>query len=166
MKTNAAFMSQELVQLLCDAGAGDEKRALVLQYICEIEELIQQKQKAGEQFFWKDLPWIIQFWPAITFFFDDRDLVNFLNPCPELGGMSGFIGYSKKVLHDTFPSQYMPQTITFSQNPGIEKVLQKMKEERLSFPVFCKPDVGERAAGVKRISSSEELALYLEKFPR
>jgi hypothetical protein len=164
MKSVKKF-SPSLETLLLDSGASEERVILVLQYVTEIRELLEERKKNGETVFWKDLPWVIQFWPVISFFYEDRDLINFLNPCSEVGGMSGLIGYSKKTLHDTFPQKHLPQTLSFPQKESVKVTLQKMKEQKISFPVFCKPDVGERAAGVKRVSSEEELKFYLKEFP-
>ena len=165
MQLQEKLAPQSFTQLLLQTGASEERVTLVLQYIAEIKGLLEERRKQGETIFWKDLPWVIQFWPVISFFYEDRDLINFLNPCPEVGGMSGLIGYSKKTLHDTFPQKYLPQTLSFPQKESVKEILQKMKEKEISFPVFCKPDVGERAAGVKRVSSEEELKSYLKEFP-
>lgn len=165
MQFQKKFTSESLVQLLLQTGASEERVTLVLQYIAEIKMLLEDRRKQGESIFWKDLPWVIQFWPVISFFYEDRYLINFLNPCPEVGRMSGLIGYSKKTLHDTFPKKYLPQTLSFPQKRNVKEIIQKMKEQGISFPVFCKPDVGERAAGVKRVSSEEELESYVKEFP-
>lgn len=165
MRDIKVHFSASLKTQLLDSGATEERVTLVLQYVAEIAELLEERKKNGEIVFWKDLPWVIQFWPLISFFYEARDLINFLNPCPEVGGMSGLIGYSKKTLHDTFPQKYLPKTITFPQKENIKQVYKTMKDQGMDFPIFCKPDVGERAAGVRRVASEKELELYLKEFP-
>lgn len=165
MKLQEKSAPQLREQLLFQSGVTEERVRLVFQYIAEVKALLNERNRKGETIFWKDLPWVIQFWPVITFFYEDRDLINFLNPCPEVGGMSGLIGYSKKTLHDTFPQQYFPKTLSFPQKESVKQILQKMEEQHIQFPVFCKPDVGERAAGVRRISTQEELESYVKEFP-
>lgn len=161
----SSWGSDDLFALLNEDVAYEERAILARQYIDEIDSLLEEKRAEGAVIFWKDLPWVIQFWPVISYFFEDRELINFLNPCPEVGGMSGVIGYSKSELHDKLPDKYMPKVLNFDGRPEVADVLVRMKDEGMGFPVFCKPDKGERAALVRRVVSREELAVYLEEFP-
>lgn len=154
-----------LEQILCDSGVSQERVTLALQYISEIETLLQNRKKRGETVFWKDLPWVIQFLPVISYFYGDSELINYLNPCPEVGGMSGLIGYSKDKLHAKFPGKYMPKSLFFEKRTDMTEVVLKTKQEGIDFPFFCKPDRGERAALVRRVASKEELEMYLNEFP-
>src|SRR5690606_23113893 len=59
------------------------------------------------------------------------------------------------------PKAYVPSTILVGSDEPVEGILLKMKENALSFPVICKPDLGERGFMVKRIDDVHSLEKYM-----
>ncbi|MCS6975113.1 MAG: hypothetical protein N2044_03690 [Cyclobacteriaceae bacterium] len=80
------------------------------------------------------------------------------NPGIELGGM---FGESKYHILEKIPEQLRPAMVLIRYPFSLQQVLQVMQENRLSFPVIFKPNVGERGFKVERIYSEEEAARYL-----
>lgn len=82
-----------------------------------------------------------------------------INPAIATGGL---FGESKRDINDLIHPDLMPKTVYTIGKPDFEAVLQSMESAGLSFPVICKPDVGERGFNVALIRSSAELKQYLE----
>ncbi len=47
----------------------------------------------------------------------------------------------------------------------IAELMERMKQESLSFPIVAKPDIGCRGAGVKLLQNSEQLKDYVSSYP-
>ena len=82
------------------------------------------------------------------------------NPGIELGGM---FGESKYGILKKIPAHLRPKMALVCYPSSLQDVLQIMRENKLTFPVISKPDVGERGFKVERIFSEEEMARYLEQ---
>ncbi len=156
---------QKFFKSLSYSDAENERKKLVKTYIEEISQFVEEQKKTIPGFEWKDLPWPVQFLPVIVACWPDREMLNYMNPQPEMGKLSGFMGYSKDVLHKKFPERFIPVSVFFPKRPALEKALAEMKKSGLSFRLFAKPDAGERAAFVQAIDSASDLKEYLKKFP-
>lgn len=83
------------------------------------------------------------------------------NPTIVLGGM---FGESKHDVLRLIPDQYKPRTILVNPHKTKGEVLSLMRDHHLSYPVIFKPDHGERGFMVKKITSEQEVELYLNSF--
>ncbi len=120
--------------------------------------------------------WLVQllnyeYWPFYVFFapmigyfaylaLRSRSLTFFtvVNPAIPLGGL---FGESKGAILDSVPAAFRPQTLLFDTKTSAEQVLDQMVQWGLSFPVVCKPNVGERGRGVGVVASKIELIHWL-----
>ena len=120
--------------------------------------------------------WLVQllnyeYWPFYVFFapmvgyfaylaLRSRSLTFFtvVNPAIPLGGL---FGESKAAILDSVPAAFRPQTLLFDTKTSVERVLEQMVQGGLSFPVVCKPNVGERGKGVAVVASKSELNQWL-----
>ncbi|MEQ9425251.1 MAG: hypothetical protein RJQ09_12580 [Cyclobacteriaceae bacterium] len=113
-----------------------------------------------------------EFWPFSVFYFPiyfyylwlavkSRSLFFFSssNPGIEYGGM---LGESKIKIFDKIIARYKPYTQFFKQDTGLEKLIECMGTNGLTFPVILKPDVGERGWMVKKIDDQAQMTEYLE----
>lgn len=89
---------------------------------------------------------------ARSFFF-----FNAANPGIENGGM---LGESKIKIMNDIPGHLKPVTIFIRPEETIEEILRKIKDAHLSFPLICKPDIGERGFLVKKIADETQLSAY------
>ncbi len=80
------------------------------------------------------------------------------NPSIENGGM---LGESKKKILDLVPEEYKAKTLIFPDDVEIASVLNQMNLVGLTFPVICKPDIGERGTLVEKINCRKDLVNYL-----
>ena len=80
------------------------------------------------------------------------------NPGLEFGGL---VEYSKSAMLMGIPSKYLPASHYFPGIPAVTEVEEAMRNLDLSYPIFLKPDMGERGRGVQRIGSRAELESYL-----
>lgn len=62
------------------------------------------------------------------------------------------------------PKKYRPKSILHSENSPIAETILKLKDKQLKFPLIAKPDVGFRGLLVQKITSENELKLYLKKY--
>ncbi|AQG78298.1 hypothetical protein [Spirosoma montaniterrae] len=112
-----------------------------------------------------------EYWPFYVFFapmvfyylwlaIRARSLTFFtaVNPAIPLGGL---FGESKSAILDNVPADFLPKTLFISPISTTRQVLAEMAEHALSLPVVCKPDVGERGAGVRVIRSEAALTEWL-----
>jgi len=156
---------QKFFKSLSYSDAENERKKLVNTYIEEISQFVEEQKKIIPGFGWKDLPWPVQFLPVIVACWPERETLNYINPQPEMGKLSGVMGYSKHILHQKFPERFIPVSVFFQKRPSLEKALVEIKKSGLSFRLFAKPDAGERAAFVQAIDSESDLKEYLRKFP-
>jgi len=85
------------------------------------------------------------------------------NPSIVLGGM---FGESKNDVLNLIPHQYKPKAILVKAPTTKEKVLALIKDQRISFPVIFKPDLGERGFMVRKVSSENQVELYLSSYSK
>ncbi len=76
---------------------------------------------------------------------------------------AGFLMESKKEIYDIIPSAYIPKTLFFEQNEGVDNVIKSFAGSEIRFPCIAKPDIGGKGRGVQKIFSDEELAVYARK---
>jgi hypothetical protein len=149
---------EEIFREIDDSDASrSEKR--VQRYIVAVEDLINSKYGGC----WEKAPWMVQFAPVIVKFFPKFKYAEAVNP--GLEGFSGFMGVSKQGIVERLNSQYRPNHVFFKDVPTLENLEQRFEEENgeaLTFPIICKPDIGERASGIKYMYSSEQLEEYLQ----
>jgi hypothetical protein len=75
----------------------------------------------------------------------------------------GFIMESKKQIYDLLPKECYPNTILIRECTGLEKIVEKIIESSMYFPLIAKPDIGLRGSGVKKIRNVLELSEYARK---
>lgn len=80
------------------------------------------------------------------------------NPSILTGGM---FGESKYSVLQKIPEAYQPKSLLIHHPTTSESVIQRLKGERLSFPLIFKPDLGERGWMVKKIRSEADLRKYV-----
>lgn len=83
------------------------------------------------------------------------------NPGIKNGGM---IAASKKSILDIIPSQYIPKTALLKSPVTLQQLNNAMEGLKLTYPIICKPDMGERGWKVERITCSSEAVDYLKDF--
>ena len=91
-----------------------------------------------------------------------RDLFFFsaVNPVIETGGL---FGESKYNILKRIPGTHLPATVFVKKGTSEKRVLEKMKNAKLEFPVIAKPDVGERGTLVAKIKDETALVRYVRK---
>lgn len=65
---------------------------------------------------------------------------------------------------ELIPREYIPNSIFINKNSNFEDVKQSLHASELNFPIIVKPDIGYRGLLVKKISSEQELKLYLDTY--
>ena len=72
--------------------------------------------------------------------------------------MGGFFGESKFDILYQLPDNYCPKTIYIKQN----ELINTIQRNTIPFPLFAKPNIGERGFKVEKINDNAELAKYQE----
>lgn len=98
--------------------------------------------------------WLFFAIKARSFFF-----FNAANPSIKNGGMAM---ESKKEIYDIIPSQHIPKTILVAKKTPLNKVLARVSEQKIDFPLIAKPDIGMKAFGVSKIENKAELQDYID----
>ncbi|HEY9168756.1 MAG TPA: D-alanine--D-alanine ligase [Lutibacter sp.] len=62
------------------------------------------------------------------------------------------------------PAKYCPNSIFIEKDKNIKKILSKITENSLKFPLIIKPDIGFRGLLVAKINNKNELSSYLKKY--
>ena len=70
---------------------------------------------------------------------------------------AGFLMESKKEIYDTYSALNMPVTILMCPLSHLEDIEQILQQEKLSYPLIAKPDIGMQGRGVYKIESREQL---------
>jgi hypothetical protein len=81
------------------------------------------------------------------------------NPSIETGGM---LGESKWGILRRIAPDYVPKTIYVAEPQHTDALLQRIEEEKLTYPLIAKPDVGQRGQGVEKIEHWEQLVNYAQ----
>ena len=94
---------------------------------------------------------------ARSFFF-----FNTANPMMKNGGMAM---ESKKDIYEMISDRYIPKTILIEKGNTATKMLDRVKEASISFPLIAKPDIGMKAFGVAKVYDEQGLSAYLKQSP-
>ena len=76
---------------------------------------------------------------------------------------AGMLGISKFDILVLIPSHHIPKTLRFTEDTDFDEIISSMESARLEFPVFVKPDLGERGRRVERLINPEELERYCQR---
>ena len=74
---------------------------------------------------------------------------------------AGFIGERKSSIMELIPSDVQPKWFLVD-GFDFEKVLNKIRQNEITFPLIAKPNIGERGQGVAKINNESELRAYFE----
>lgn len=96
--------------------------------------------------------WLFYAMKAKSLFF-----FNAANPSIKNGG---FIMESKKEIYDIIPPQYYPTTELIKEGTTTNDIQKLIHNSGLQYPMIAKPDIGLRGAGVKKITTFEDLEHY------
>ncbi len=77
---------------------------------------------------------------------------------------SGIGSESKYETLNLLPKEYVPKSVLHKPETDIQTTISKISDQKISFPVIAKPDVGYRGLMVKKIATKEELTEYLTKY--
>lgn len=101
------------------------------------------------------LPWyLIQAFRAKSFtYFTNVD------PCIDYGG---FFGERKFEILQKINPKYLPITLLVEPNFSINEIENLLAQNNLSFPLICKPNIGERGTNVEKIHNLDALKNYLK----
>lgn len=77
---------------------------------------------------------------------------------------AGFLQESKKEIYELIPAGYTPPTFFFraGSNPG--ELIKTIKQEKLSYPLIIKPDIGMQGKAVLKVTGETELLDAAAKF--
>ncbi|WP_299122261.1 D-alanine--D-alanine ligase [uncultured Tenacibaculum sp.] len=78
---------------------------------------------------------------------------------------SGIGTESKHKTLQLLPQEYLPKTIFHKANSNIEDTLKAVNNNKITYPLIAKPDIGFRGLLVKKIENKDNLISYLEKYP-
>lgn len=84
------------------------------------------------------------------------------NPNMENGG---YLMESKYTINNQLPQQLVPQTILVKSGEDFIAVKKQWLASGITFPFFCKPDIGGKGRGVEKIENEFQLRCYHAKAP-
>ncbi|MBI2731150.1 MAG: D-alanine--D-alanine ligase [Sphingobacteriales bacterium] len=76
----------------------------------------------------------------------------------------GFLLESKKEIYDLLPPLLHPKTLLFSGGTPATQVIQSIKENKLSFPLMAKPDIGMRGLAAKKLENESDVLKFIPCF--
>lgn len=103
---------------------------------------------------------IFFYWVYLSFKARSLGFFNASNPSIKNGG---FALESKKDIYNLLPKKYYPQTLYFTANETLEKIILEIQKSSISLPLIIKPDIGLQGLRVEKINSWDDLQLYLSK---
>jgi hypothetical protein len=127
---------------------------------------IKLKNFSTKLFHWEYWPFGIIQLPLVFMWlwysFKERSFFYFTasNPGIYTGGM---MGESKFEVLSMLPDEVKPKTLLIKQGSSLEVVKKCMQENKLSFPVIFKPDLGERGWMVRKINDEQDALRYLSE---
>ena len=80
------------------------------------------------------------------------------NPGIETGGL---LGESKMEIFNIMPAHIKPITLLIRPATSLKIILEILEAHKLSYPIVCKPDRGERGFQVSKIKNQDELEAYI-----
>ena len=112
------------------------------------------------------IPLVAQ-WLWLGLLYRSATLPSCANPMITSGGM---VGEGKQEYFNAMgslaKSYCAPFTVIRANENALHMALSEMEKQQLHFPVVTKPDLGWCGYGVKRVNNQQELAQYLDTFPR
>jgi hypothetical protein len=96
--------------------------------------------------------WIFLSLRARSFFFFSAANPSIVN--------GGFLGESKKDIHEIMPPELYPLTMHFKKGTEPLAVLNTLQQHKFNFPLIGKPDRGGRGRGVKVLKNDEDVLSY------
>ncbi len=77
----------------------------------------------------------------------------------------GYIMESKMDVYSLLPSHFYPRTLFFKPGGSFTELLDAVRAAGITYPLFAKPDIGERGMGVKKIDDEAQLREYALHIP-
>jgi hypothetical protein len=84
------------------------------------------------------------------------------NPKLTFGGMEG---EPKREMHDLLPKELIPATVNVLPADNFDLVRKKLQENKISFPLIVKPEVGGQGILFRKLDTEEQLQNYHAKVP-
>jgi hypothetical protein len=140
--------------------AGEKTRAAIVL----VNYILEKRAETNPDAAWERLPWPIQYFPLWYRYKRDLKKISAVNP--GMGGLGGLMGASKSEIYSHLSPDYLPQTIYCEPDETRKDIARRLNEQHVPFPekpLICKPDVGERSAGVEKVYSMQELYDYLDE---
>jgi len=81
------------------------------------------------------------------------------NPAMKFGGA---FGMDKMEILKSIKKQYVPKGFVSNSRQTIIELLELLKEHEISFPIICKPNVGERGIGIEKIDSKTDFESFMK----
>jgi hypothetical protein len=76
----------------------------------------------------------------------------------------GFLMESKKEIYDMIPGNLAPATLFFKASTPAVIILKAIEENKFSYPLIIKPDIGMKGLAAQKIESEEEVKKYVPVF--
>ncbi len=115
---------------------------------------------------WEHWPSFMFYLPLVPFYLKERiktgNFTFFLNTNPAIK-YSGDGTESKYKTIQLVPKEFRPKSVLINELENFKTVLDKIRIEKITFPLIAKPDLGFRGFLVKKINSETELKTYLQK---
>ena len=120
-------------------------------------------------FYWRNWPVPILYFPITLFVFTigflcTRRFFFFSAANPKIS-LGGFAGDSKSQILAKIPEAYLPYFFVVEPGSLFVEVANKLRLEKLNFPLMAKPDLGESGFLVKKIQTLEQLLKYHQEHP-
>ncbi|RDL45631.1 D-alanine--D-alanine ligase [Marinomonas piezotolerans] len=103
--------------------------------------------------------------------YGDLRLPLIANPSIKLSGMVGESKHDILQLAGSVAKPWISPYITLTRtdeptDKQVQQALQGLANENLTFPLVAKPDMGCRGVGVKLVNNTQQLAEYIDSFPK
>lgn len=149
MKSLETFLEENFSEYR-NANGLAEKLELAVRFI------LDEKGKTFEQ-----IPWETQFLPVIIKHIFKIGHLKAVNP--GMSHFSGMIEIPKSEINRHISQEFLPKTILCSPTEPVKTLLKKKSQEKIEYPVICKPNSGERSNGVQFITDDQELEAYTKE---
>jgi hypothetical protein len=79
------------------------------------------------------------------------------NPAIETGGL---LGESKEAIMRQIPDQWKPSSLFVEKHTRLASLLGTLQDAQIRYPLFAKPNIGERGFRVAKINDQKEMEAY------